>query len=932
MKSYWTFSVIAAVVLFCTTVLAYIPPLDSPFDASLQLFYTYRDNGQVATITDANGVVATHAYNGAGDLTGITYSDGTTDPITVAFNRRGLVEASGQSGVSNAFVYTLDGQITTNTVTGSGTVPNAQLTYAYGSTHPGLTSAGFTVDGETRSVTVGRNARKLVSSLADGNVTAEYTYESGAPFVNAVTVKVDSVAVMTRAIGWDAVNDRITNITCTVDGSNVASFAYTWQTNADRIASVTLADGSYWTYTYDSRGHLASGERYFADGTPYFGLQYGAEFDSIGNTLEGGPLSGGVPEHSFTPNDLNVHVSRAWSNKVELLGRAATNATVTVNDEPTDRVGEWFRAIITVDNLAEAVETNVVITAVWFDAVASNDVVATSTGSVLVAEAGETPTYDNRAAMTEASRYEYDFDAFGRLIEVITTASSPQVREQYTYYADGRRATKTVATGAPGSWTDQATHTFTYDAWNLIHETVTNHVESTALVRQYVWGLDLVGQRDGEIGQQAGGIGGLLAIREIESGVTNVYLPIADHIGNVMHLVDADSGEVVANYLYSPYGVLAGEWGEAKDACPFRFQSKYMDAEAGLYYFGYRFYDPASVKFLTRDILGERAGVNLTAGFRGDPVNQWEYLGLATLDEVLENGVIDNFGELLSLEMSQPEWEEVLRFFDRHVATPDWYESVWMKEMHTSWRSLRRRYKGRSDEEILDTLVDRRNRAQARLALWQVMGHPKAKKQFRAAWAMAELTAIAGEIPFMMTFAHDAGRMAQRFVLRSTPGAYSRTHGMRTYSSRASSVQQKQYPVYAEMADIDARAGINYASGGARVTTTVPEGDFIWAQLPDGSFRFASRSMSATRATDPFPHPMLSGGKPVIAAGEGVGRGGRAIYLNPKTGHFRVAEGTVLKAAGAMATRGLLADEVVIDVSLTRALLDAISCVGSASP
>ena len=191
------------------------------------------------------------------------------------------------------------------------------LTYAYGAAHPGLESAAFTVDGTARSVTVGRNARKLVSSLSDGNVTAEYTYESGAPFVNAVTVKVDSVTAMTRTIGWDAVNDRITNITCTVGGSNVASFAYTWQTDADRIASVTLADCSYWVYDYDSRGHLASAERFFADGTP---------------------------------NDLNVHVSRIWSNRVELLGSAVTNATVTVNGDTADRVGEWFRSVITVDN------------------------------------------------------------------------------------------------------------------------------------------------------------------------------------------------------------------------------------------------------------------------------------------------------------------------------------------------------------------------------------------------------------------------------------------------------------------------------------------------------------------------------------------------------------------------------------------------------
>jgi RHS repeat-associated protein len=590
--------------------------------------YTHRDNGQIATVADANGVVAAHVYNGAGDLAGITYSDGTTAPISVAFNRRGQVAACGQSGVSNLFSYALDGQMATNTVVGAGVVPDAQLAYAYGATQPDLESAVFTVNGSARAVTVGRNARKLVTSLADGDVTAQYTYESGAPFVNAVTVKVDGASVMTRSIGWDLVNDRMTNIACTVAGSNVASFAYTWQTNADRIARVSLSDGSYWTYDYDSRGHLISGERFFADGSPYFGMQYGAQFDSIGNTLRGGVLSGSEPENRFTPNDFNVHVSRVWSNRVEILGRAATNATVTINDSPTDRAGEWFRAVITVNNAASAVETNIAITAVWFDPVASNDVVACTTGSICIAKSTEGPSYDARASITNDSRYRLTYDAFGRLTEVINTAVTPNARETYTYFADGRRATKNTFRGTPGAWTNTFSHAFIYDRWNLISERITDELEATTSIREYVWGLDLAGQRDGEIGQKAGGIGGLLAIREITGIITNTYVPICDHSGNILHVVDAATYEIVASYLYAPFGKLIGVWGAKSDVCPFRFQSKYYDAETELYYFGYRYYNPASVKWITRDPLGEEGGFNLTAAFGGDPVNRIDPKGL----------------------------------------------------------------------------------------------------------------------------------------------------------------------------------------------------------------------------------------------------------------------------------------------------------------
>jgi RHS repeat-associated protein len=62
--------------------------------------------------------------------------------------------------------------------------------------------------------------------------------------------------------------------------------------------------------------------------------------------------------------------------------------------------------------------------------------------------------------------------------------------------------------------------------------------------------------------------------------------------------------------------------------CPFRFQTKYWDAETGLYYFGFRYYDPLSCKWLCRDPKGEAGGVNLTAYCDCDPVNGHDPLGL----------------------------------------------------------------------------------------------------------------------------------------------------------------------------------------------------------------------------------------------------------------------------------------------------------------
>jgi RHS repeat-associated protein len=64
------------------------------------------------------------------------------------------------------------------------------------------------------------------------------------------------------------------------------------------------------------------------------------------------------------------------------------------------------------------------------------------------------------------------------------------------------------------------------------------------------------------------------------------------------------------------------------DACPFRWQTKWYDAESQHYYFGYRHYDPRFGRWLSRDPLGEAGGFNLYAYCGNDPVNRHDPLGL----------------------------------------------------------------------------------------------------------------------------------------------------------------------------------------------------------------------------------------------------------------------------------------------------------------
>ena len=218
-----------------------------------------------------------------------------------------------------------------------------------------------------------------------------------------------------------------------------------------------------------------------------------------------------------------------------------------------------------------------------------------------------------------------EYDGFDRLLSCASTGAVTNVQARYTYYPEGQRATKTVLQSVSGgSWSTNRVHAFLYDGWNPVHERITDYTAGGSPVvtkRHYFWGPDLMGRREGELGQAAGGIGGLIAMVVRSGSSTNLYLPISDHNGNIRHVVDASTKEIIANYEYSPFGVLIGQWGPDLDICPFKFQSKYYDPEVELYYYGYRYYNPASTKWLSRDPLGEEGGINLTAFCRNDPVN-----------------------------------------------------------------------------------------------------------------------------------------------------------------------------------------------------------------------------------------------------------------------------------------------------------------------
>jgi len=194
-------------------------------------------------------------------------------------------------------------------------------------------------------------------------------------------------------------------------------------------------------------------------------------------------------------------------------------------------------------------------------------------------------------------------------------------RLEFSYDSARRRIQKKVYSwDVPSStYTLQSVRKFVYDGTTLVAE-----LDATfAIVRTYTWGQDVGGDL-----QTIAGIGGLLLI----SDGGNSYRVFYDGNGNVGGLVSAATGTLAASYEYDPFGSTLKSVGNYASQNPIRFSTKYTDDETDLVYYGFRYYQPDTGKWIGQDPIAESGGVNLSAFNSNDAVNQVDAQGLYEID------------------------------------------------------------------------------------------------------------------------------------------------------------------------------------------------------------------------------------------------------------------------------------------------------------
>jgi RHS repeat-associated protein len=362
------------------------------------------------------------------------------------------------------------------------------------------------------------------------------------------------------------------------------------------------APGYRTKYQYDFLGQVTNGVRHWRDGTVAAGQQFGYFFDTIGNrtqTLSGGDTNGqNLRVANYNANGLNQITSRDVPPYVDIKGVSIATNVVSVNGQTASRKWEYFRAELPVNNSTNALWTNITVSATGQ---------ASESGNLYVAQTPEQFSYDLDGNLTNDGRWIYTWDAENRLVTMtVNTNVGPQYQLAFGYDAKGRRVRKQVWNNTTGTGSPALDITYVYDGWNLLAGLTTG----SGPLRTYLWGLDLSGSPQG-----AGGVGGLIGMTYYYAGTqtTNCF-PAFDGNGNLAALVNAADGTVAANYEYGPFGELLRATGTMARANPFRFSTKYQDDESDLLYYGYRYYNASTGRWLSGDPIDELGARQLRQG------------------------------------------------------------------------------------------------------------------------------------------------------------------------------------------------------------------------------------------------------------------------------------------------------------------------------
>lgn len=611
--------------------------------------YTYWPDGRLKSRTWRRGTTTDYAYNGWGDLTHISYSDEHTPDIEFTdFDRLGRPwtvreSRAGEIDTTQLSYHSVTGEESTAYPTGHDFLGGLALTrLAHDLGRPG----GFSLSdgsGLLQTVPIAYDNGRLWKVGPDGD-QVEYGYHGPSSAVSSVELRASGDLVQMVAKNVDLSGALVGVVTRTPgdQGTEIAFASGYVLDPAGRRKRASREDGSAWDYDYNDRSEVIGGRKHLPDGSLAPGMQFGYEYDGIGNrekARSGGDSTGGdLRSIEYTPDALNQYTQVTHPGSFDVLARSGQEVGFSVAGSSAiiqEARDGFHRAKVSAGNGgAEPNEGGR-----WLGVEVESPLGSGNAqgGAFWLEPAIVQPVHDADGNLVEDGRWIYTWDGENRLIELkvrpeARSGADPHPWKRITYQYDwrGRRIGRTLWTGSEGSEQRESSTRWLYDGWNPVAGFTADAESGGSLTRsaEYHWGIDLSGTFQG-----AGGVGGLWKVVRHSGGSTTRYFPAFDGNGNVIGWT-ADNGAVLQRIDYDPFGrplIRETTPGTEGLRLGFGFSTKLEEEESGLVYYGYRYYDSKTGRWLNRDPIGESRETgefNLYALVTNNGLNWYDVHGL----------------------------------------------------------------------------------------------------------------------------------------------------------------------------------------------------------------------------------------------------------------------------------------------------------------
>ncbi len=516
-------------------------------------------------------VLTEYGYDSAGQLMSVTYNDDTPD-LVYSRDRLGRLVSVTRGNVTHA-AYTYRADLQPDTETQQIDSLNKTITRTYQNGSGGTVAGrptGYTFPNGSVAYTYDSAGR--LSTVTDGTDTFNYGYTytqaTGGPRVGATTgnLKEDFMPYTLDGPRVDT--------TLEYDATRDALLS-----RANYLPSATLSKFSYAVNAIGQRTTLTPSGNAF---TTITALNWG--FDSLGQLTSANRGTASIFNRSYAYDDIGNRLAATHYNPT-----AVEDLTTSYYADKDENPLAGASALNQYARIIDPLLANPIDPVHDLDGNMTFGPVAgaggLSIGMPAPAEAVLVWDAENRLiqATVDTIIVSYEYDHLGRLIS----------RD------DGTTVTR-----------------YLYDGFNRIAE-----YTGTTLAKVYLWGLDLSGTPQG-----AGGVGGLLSI--LDNASTIRYYPTYDGNGNVSEYINSTAGTQSAHFEYDPFGNLTVDSSTNAASFPYRFSTKPQDPVTGLYYYGYRYYDPLTGRWPSRDPIGENGGVNLYGFVGNDGIGAIDLLGL----------------------------------------------------------------------------------------------------------------------------------------------------------------------------------------------------------------------------------------------------------------------------------------------------------------